>query len=163
MAYDKVVDSAQLDAALTATANAIREKAGNADACAWDASTGFASLIAAIQAGGNFAYGTVTAAADNTSFAITHNLGVVPQYGVWCKIEGSESSKRGEVVSVSQGSDGKGLRIYRASSGSLSVSAASNSMTDTTGTYYLYAATATTIKSPKYVIAGNSYRWFVVG
>lgn len=52
MAYDKVVDSAQLDAALTATANAIREKAGNTDACTWDASTGFASLIAAIQEGG---------------------------------------------------------------------------------------------------------------
>lgn len=84
MAYDKVVDSAQLNAALTATANAIREKAGNSDACPWDASTGFASLIAAIQAGGSdvkFATGIFTIGdADVATIEVEHNLGVCPNF-----------------------------------------------------------------------------------
>lgn len=53
MAYDKVVDSAQLDGALTATADAIRGKTGGTAQIAWDASNGFAAAIAAIAAGGN--------------------------------------------------------------------------------------------------------------
>lgn len=90
MAYDKVVDSAQLNAALTATANAIREKAGNSDACPWDASTGFASLIAAIQAGGGggnveATSGTFTPSADITCtkaspYSISHGLSGEPDF-----------------------------------------------------------------------------------
>ncbi len=41
MAYDKVVDSGKLDAAMTATANAIRAKGGSADKIDWDETTGF--------------------------------------------------------------------------------------------------------------------------
>ena len=36
MAYDKVVDSAALDAAMTYTANRIRNKTGGTDQIAWD-------------------------------------------------------------------------------------------------------------------------------
>lgn len=50
MAYDKAVDSAALDAGLTAIANAIREKAGSSDALAFP--DAMAAAIAAIEAGG---------------------------------------------------------------------------------------------------------------
>lgn len=45
MAYDKMVDSTQLDGAMTATANAIRARTGSGDTIAWDASTGFKNAI----------------------------------------------------------------------------------------------------------------------
>lgn len=102
MAYDKVVDSAQLDAALTATANAIREKAGNADACAWDASTGFASLIAAIQAGGGggeVKTGTVTFATAGEEILINHGLGKKP--AIWVVFESATNiSNPGQYIPI---------------------------------------------------------------
>lgn len=52
MAYDKVIDSAQLDSALTATADAIRGKTGEASPIAWDAVSGFAAAVAGISTGG---------------------------------------------------------------------------------------------------------------
>ena len=52
MAYDKVVDSAQLDGAMTSTANAIRAKNGGSGGIQWDAATGFADAVAAISSGG---------------------------------------------------------------------------------------------------------------
>jgi len=48
MAYDKIVDSAKLDGAMTATADAIRGKTGKTADIPWDESTGFASEIASI-------------------------------------------------------------------------------------------------------------------
>ncbi len=50
MAYDKAVDSAQLDADLTTVADAIRAKGGTSASLAFPA--GFASAIAAISSGG---------------------------------------------------------------------------------------------------------------
>ena len=68
MAYDKAVDSAVLDAGLTAIANAIREKGGTSDPIAFDA---MANAIAAIKAGGGgsgtgsgYATGTYTVASN---------------------------------------------------------------------------------------------------
>jgi hypothetical protein len=52
MAYDKLVDSAALDAALKASADAIRGKTGDTASIPWDADKGFAEAIAGIQAGG---------------------------------------------------------------------------------------------------------------
>ena len=52
MAIDKAVDSAALEAALKASADAIREKTGDAASIPWDAAKGFADAIAAIEAGG---------------------------------------------------------------------------------------------------------------
>lgn len=49
MAYDKIVDSAALDAGLKHIADAIREKGGTSDAMTLD---GMAAAIAAIEAGG---------------------------------------------------------------------------------------------------------------
>lgn len=50
MAFDKVVDSAVLEAGLTAIANAIREKGGTSGTLAFP--DGMAEAIAAIEAGG---------------------------------------------------------------------------------------------------------------
>lgn len=52
MAYDKVVDSAALDAAMTYTANCIRNKTGGTDQIAWDSVKGFGDAVDAIRSGG---------------------------------------------------------------------------------------------------------------
>lgn len=53
MAYYKVVDSAALDAAMTYTANRIRNKTGGTDQIAWDSAKGFGDAVDAITGGGN--------------------------------------------------------------------------------------------------------------
>lgn len=74
MAYDKVVDSARLDGALTATADAIRGKTGSADGIQWDADTGFAAAIAAIAGGSSSGVavesGTFIPSADVSDFTV---------------------------------------------------------------------------------------------
>lgn len=52
MAFDKVVDSAKLDTAMTYTANRIRSKTGGTDQIAWDSTKGFGDVIDAITSGG---------------------------------------------------------------------------------------------------------------
>lgn len=52
MAYDKVVDSAKLDAGMTATANAIRAKTGGTGKISWNSDTGFKTAVEEIQTGG---------------------------------------------------------------------------------------------------------------
>lgn len=51
MAFDKVVDSTQLDAAMTYTANRIRNKTGGTDQIAWDSAKGFGDAVDAITTG----------------------------------------------------------------------------------------------------------------
>lgn len=51
MAYDKVVDSAALDAAMTYTANRIRAKTGDTNQIAWDSAKGFGDAVGAITTG----------------------------------------------------------------------------------------------------------------
>lgn len=53
MAFDKVVDSAQLDGALTSTADAIRVKTGETEEIVWDETTGFSEAILAITGTGS--------------------------------------------------------------------------------------------------------------
>lgn len=53
MAFDKVIDSAKLDAAMTYTANRIRFKTGGTDQIAWDSAKGFGDAVDAITSGGN--------------------------------------------------------------------------------------------------------------
>lgn len=52
MAFDKVVDSAKLDTAMTYTANRIRAKTGDTGSIAWDTSKGFGDAVDAITSGG---------------------------------------------------------------------------------------------------------------
>lgn len=59
MPYDKLVDSAQLDNAITQTANAIRAKTGSAGLIDWNIDTGFADAIGSLgggASGGNVSY-----------------------------------------------------------------------------------------------------------
>lgn len=51
MAYDKVIDSAKLEAAITATADAIRAKTGSAEKIPWDESQGMAGAVRDIATG----------------------------------------------------------------------------------------------------------------
>ena len=51
MAFDKVVDSAQLDAAMTYTANRIRNKTGDTNQITWDSTKGFGDAVDAITTG----------------------------------------------------------------------------------------------------------------
>lgn len=52
MAFDKVIDSAKLDAGMTATANAIRAKTGGSSPIEWDEETGFKTAVEVISSGG---------------------------------------------------------------------------------------------------------------
>lgn len=52
MAYDKVIDSTALDAAMTYTANCIRNKTGGTDQITWDSAKGFGDAVDAISSGG---------------------------------------------------------------------------------------------------------------
>lgn len=52
MALDKVVDSAKLNGALKATADAIRSKTGSTDSVPFDPSTGFKTIIDSMEVGG---------------------------------------------------------------------------------------------------------------
>ena len=51
MAYDKVIDSAKLESAITATADAIRAKTGSAEKIPWDESQGMAGAVRDIATG----------------------------------------------------------------------------------------------------------------
>lgn len=51
MAFDKVVDSAALDAAMTYTANRIRNKTGDTNKIVWDSTKGFGDAVDAITGG----------------------------------------------------------------------------------------------------------------
>lgn len=53
MAYDKVVDSTALDAAMSYTANCIRNKTGDTNQIAWDSAKGFGDAVDAITGGGS--------------------------------------------------------------------------------------------------------------
>ena len=53
MAYDKIVDSTQLDAAMSYTANRIRAKTGDTNQIAWDSTKGFGDAVDAISGGGS--------------------------------------------------------------------------------------------------------------
>lgn len=52
MAFDKVIDSAQLDTAMSYTADRIRAKTGGTDQMAWDSAKGFGDAVDAITGGG---------------------------------------------------------------------------------------------------------------
>ena len=83
MAYDKVVDSAVLDAGLLQIANAIREKAGTSDSLAFP--DAMAAAIAGISGGGGLAYdmGEFVLDADTVSgkgISVRHSLGVAPEF-----------------------------------------------------------------------------------
>ena len=73
MAFDKVVDSATLDAGMKSVADAIRAKTGTTDLLAWP--DGFKAAVEGIQTGGGQAFqcGTVVSA-DGTNLVVPCTL-----------------------------------------------------------------------------------------
>lgn len=61
MAFDAVIDKTKLEAAMTASANAIREKAGTSDLITWSEETGFSEAVATIETGIDTSDATATA------------------------------------------------------------------------------------------------------
>lgn len=88
MAYDKVVDSAVLDAGLKQIADAIREKGGTSDNLAFPQA--MADAIAAIEAGGGIETKSFTVA-DRTANFIVETLSDVPTIVAWYDAEWSNS------------------------------------------------------------------------
>ena len=89
MPFDTVIDKAQLESAITASANAIREKTGDTALIEWLSDKGFAEAIAAIEAGGiSFAKGKFVPSEDVPTIEIAHNLGVAPDLLI-CSLNGS--------------------------------------------------------------------------
>ena len=97
MAYDKVVDSAVLDAGLKQIADAIREKGGTSDNLAFP--TAMVDAIAAIEAGGGeingarYVCGSFTPESDITSeFTVQHeelSMGdiSIDVFFLWCSYD----------------------------------------------------------------------------
>lgn len=95
MAYDKIVDSAVLNANLTAIANAIRAKGGTSASLAFP--NGMVEAINAITTSGGGTSGgglpTGVSAIDSGTFTLSsdattqtnvlHNLGVAPDFAIW--------------------------------------------------------------------------------
>ena len=86
MAYDTVIDKAQLEGAITASADAIREKTGDVALIPWLADKGFAEAIATIEAGGGemrihgraVVYGSFVPAQNEGNHKCSHNLNEIP-------------------------------------------------------------------------------------
>lgn len=73
MAYDRVVDSAVLDGAMTATANAIREKTGGNEQIAWNETNGFKDAVGEVYEAGK--------KAERSAFwGVTQNYGKRTNY-----------------------------------------------------------------------------------
>lgn len=69
MAFDKIVDSTQLDAAMTYTANRIRNKTGGTNQISWDSTKGFGDAVDAISGGGSSGVDENLKYATKVSFA----------------------------------------------------------------------------------------------
>lgn len=102
MAIDKAVDSAVLDAGMTATANAIRAKSGGSALLAWDAAKGFADAVAAIPTGGgggvtllpSALYAEIVSSGTQVQ-DLNNNLDVTTEQvyaGAWLALKGSDGA-----------------------------------------------------------------------
>ena len=78
MAYDKVVDSAALDAAMTYTANRIRNKTGGTDQIAWDSAKGFGDAVDAISSGGGNPFESLETFRLSNNLTITEFVANIP-------------------------------------------------------------------------------------
>ena len=78
MAYDKVVDSAALDAAMTYTANCIRNKTGDTNQIAWDSAKGFGDAVDAISSGGGNPFESLETFRLSNNLTITEFVANIP-------------------------------------------------------------------------------------
>ncbi len=78
MAYDKVVDSAALDAAMTYTADRIRNKTGGTDQIMWDSVKGFGDAVDAISSGGGNPFESLETFRLSNNLTITEFVANIP-------------------------------------------------------------------------------------
>lgn len=99
MAYDKVVDSAALDGALTDIADAIREKTGSTEKLTLE---GMATAITGLNVGSGGASGIymaqVTPAENVTNIRVQHNLGTtdILLAACWAESLGAVTPENGQ-------------------------------------------------------------------
>lgn len=175
MAYDKVVDSAALDAGLAQIAQAIREKGGTSASLAFP--DAMAAAIAAIESGGGLpsgvsalASGTVTPSEDaKSTLGITHNLGAVPDFLVWwdttdlsSTVEsgvayfGASLEKRVKASSTSTTVNNNHFSVH----GYNTSGTAGQTGSRVANTTRMTATTAAFVTTTTYPIkAGHTYRW----
>lgn len=167
MAYDKVVDSAVLDANLTRIANAIRAKGGTFAYLAFP--NGMVKAINAITTGGDLptgvsalASGTVTFVQNKTYENITHNLGVAPNFIAWMLEDAATVTGLTSAAvcgaSFDTGADSSNIRYMidgfnSYGNGGGTASRATNETYMTTTTARMYAHNSYKL------IAGKTYRW----
>ena len=172
-AYDKAVDSAALDAGLTAIANAIREKAGSSDALAFP--DAMAAAIAAIESGGGdggkFTSGIIIPSENCGYLTITHELGIVPKFALLMPEMGPNASGVGTVY-YTYSLNGEYTRRAQYNVSSINIMSYSLDLTDTYAPSYmrgaLYKANANTLQcGPDGVttgfFSGGRYIWIVGG
>lgn len=99
MPYDKVIDSAKLETAITATADAIRAKTGSTDKIPWDADTGMSGAVESIATGIE-PTGTLNIT-DNGTYDVTEYASAevaVPDSGTsgpFCVVSVTEGERKG--------------------------------------------------------------------
>ena len=115
MAFDKVVDSAALDAGMKSVADAIRAKTGTTDLLAWP--DGFKAAVEGIQTGGGQAFqcGTVVSA-DGTNLVVPCTLDNILIVRKYLTSTGNVAYLLNATLLVA---DGLKIQIGTSSSGSL--------------------------------------------
>ena len=159
MALDKLVDSTQLDADLTAVANAIRTKGGTSAALAFPA--GFVTAIGAISGGGSVQTGTV---AGNGSADITIPVnGTVSAIIVYTEDFSTGVNYENVEVTAVSGVGFWGAALASALTPTRALYKAESSYT--TGTYVTFATGSVTLR-PTSTGSGNqkwingaTYKW----
>lgn len=173
MAYDKVVDSAQLNAGLTTIANAIREKAGVSDNFTFP--SGFAAAIAAIEAGGGGGglignYGEVIPASATDEITIEHGLGVIPKAAVIFP-DATYSRTNNQVLLAYRYNNDGGCFCRLSSSSSYGGNGTAGSITNDSFSNWGYGAFAATESTIKFGSGASTYKfksgaphyWLVIG
>lgn len=78
MAFDKIIDSTQLDAAMSYTADRIRAKTGGTDQMAWDSAKGFGDAVDAISSGGGNPFESLETFRLSNNLTITEFVANIP-------------------------------------------------------------------------------------
>lgn len=109
MGYDRLVDSAKHDAALTATADAIRNKTGGSGKVAWDATKGFADAIASLS---KVASGTIRMTYSSGDNVTISGLGFKPSTVILFALPNSDYDYELEAYCLYAIFDGSGTKSY---------------------------------------------------
>lgn len=165
MAYDKAVDSAALDAGLTAIANAIREKAGSSDVLAFP--TAMVDAIAAIESGGGgVATGTITPT-SSSAITVEHGLGNIPSLIVFFATNTQVTTKWKQMLVVGSVINDEFVQHeiygYGGTNMTMSVNSFFSDMRTMANNSIVYVTDSTfniTCKEGE-VQAGTTYRWVV--